>query len=144
MLRPYLISLLFGVQLAPAASLFAPVWQLGADDGDLLPFSQENWSSNVAPGSANLKDDDYYFAGTYAAPVGTLATDEDVAFVERALTEGDPENRIHFPLNSAQAASTSRLRVTVDLSERGRVGQRNHSGIFGPRCDGDVQRSFVR
>ena len=100
--------------LASAAPL-TPVWQLGADDANTSPFTQENYASNNAPGSASAKDDDYYFAGTYPAPIGTIVANEDPAFFERALTSDDPRNRIHFPLTAAQASSTSRLRVTVDL-----------------------------
>ena len=100
--------------LASAAPL-TPVWQLGTDDGNVTPFSQENFAFNVAPGSANIKDDDYYFAGTYPAPIATVVANENPTSFERALTSTDPRNRIHFPLTAAQAASTSRLRVTVDL-----------------------------
>jgi uncharacterized protein (DUF1800 family) len=102
-----------------AATQLTPVWQLGADDTDSAPFSQESFAPNSAPGSANLKDDDYYFAGTYPSPVGTVAANEDPAFVERALTSGDPRNRIHFPLTAAQASPTSRLRITLDLFDGG-------------------------
>ena len=97
------------------AAPFATLWQLGADDGVLEPFSQESFGPNTPPGSANLKDDDYYFAGTYPVPVGVVATNEDISYMERAVTDGDPRERIHFPLTAAQASSTSRLRVTVDL-----------------------------
>ena len=93
----------------------APVWQLGADDAGFAPFSQESFEPNNAPGSANLKDDDYYLAGTYPSPVGVLAADENIEFMERAVTSGDPRVRIHFPLTAVQAAITSRLRITVDL-----------------------------
>ncbi len=94
---------------------FAPVWQLGTDDASSAPFSQESFNSNVAPGSPSVKDDDYYFAGIHPAPVGTLVTNEDITLFERAITQGDPRNRIHFPLTAAQASITSRLRITVDL-----------------------------
>jgi len=99
------------------ASTFGTVWQLGSDDESLLPFTQENFSANNAPGSANAKDDDYYLAGTYPG-VGTVAT-ENIANFEHAITQGDPRNRVHFQLEAAQAASTSRLRVTVDLRSGG-------------------------
>ncbi|MES2474405.1 MAG: DUF1800 family protein [Verrucomicrobiota bacterium] len=97
------------------AAPFAQLWQLGADDHASSPFSQESWGPNNPPGSATVKDDDFYLAGTYATPIGTLATDEAIANFERAITEGDPRNRIHFPLTTQQASATSRLRVTVDL-----------------------------
>ena len=71
------------------------------------------------PGSATAKDDDYYLAGSYPAPVGTLAGDEPIANFERAITAGDPRNRIHFPLGAAQVSADSRLRLTIDLSGGG-------------------------
>ena len=98
-----------------SAAPFTTLWQLGADDYNVAPFSQESFGPNNPPGSANLKDDDYYLAGTYPAPIGTVASNENIAFVERAVTSGDPRNRIHFPLNASQASATSRLRLTVDL-----------------------------
>jgi uncharacterized protein (DUF1800 family) len=104
------------------ADSFEPVWQLGDDDASTAPFTQENFSSNAPPGSATAKDDDYYLAGTYAG-VGTVAA-ENLANFEHAVSQGDPRNRVHFQLGAAQAASTSRLRVTIDLRGGGAwVGQ---------------------
>jgi uncharacterized protein (DUF1800 family) len=97
------------------ASSFSTVWQLGSDDENLLPFSQESFAPNSAPGSAIDKDDDYYLAGSYPAPIGELSADESIANFERAVTSGDPRVRIHFPLTAAQASATSLLRVTIDL-----------------------------
>ncbi|MEO7098254.1 MAG: DUF1800 family protein [Luteolibacter sp.] len=115
--RAFVLSALL---VGPAlAAQFTTVWQLGNDDESELPFSQESFGANNSPGSASLKDDDYYFAGTYPAPVGAVAADENVANYERAVTSGDPRNRIHFPLTAAQASSVSRLRITVDLFNGG-------------------------
>jgi uncharacterized protein (DUF1800 family) len=106
------------------ADTFAPVWQLGSDDANFLPFTQENFSANSPPGSATAKDDDYYLAGTYPAPIGTLAGNEALANFEHAVTQGDPRNRVHFHLTAAQASATSRLRVTIDLRGGGAwIGQ---------------------
>jgi uncharacterized protein (DUF1800 family) len=102
-----------------AAAGYQAAWQLGADDSGLPPFSQESSGPNSSPGSASVKDDDYYFAGTYPTPVGVVGTDENIAFVERAVTASDPRNRIHFPLTAAQASSASRLRITVDFYSGG-------------------------
>lgn len=117
MCLPPLRSVLSAALLATAghATSFENVWQLGTDDGQVEPFSQENFNPNNPPGSATTLDDDYYFAGTYPAPVGTLASDEPIIQFERAVTSGDPRNRIHFLLNSAQSGPSSLLRVTVDL-----------------------------
>ncbi len=110
------VSLALGIS---SAAPFATVWQLGADDGALEPFSQESYGPNTAPGSPNLKDDDYYLAGSYPPPVNTVAANENIAFMERAITSGDPRVRIHFPLTAAQASAASRLRITVDLTGGG-------------------------
>ncbi|BCU79853.1 DUF1800 family protein [Luteolibacter sp. LG18] len=114
--KPASWPLLFAALSGPAhAALFDPVWQLGTDDANTAPFSQESFAANSAPGSATVKDDDYYFAGTYPAPIGTVGTTEAVANFERAMTISDPRKRIHFPLTAAQVSSGSRLRITIDL-----------------------------
>lgn len=97
------------------AAPFATVWQLGDDDGLSEPFAQESFGANSPPGSATAKDDDYYLAGNFPAPIGSLAANESIVNFERAVTSGDPRNRIHFPLTAAQAAAGARLRLTVDL-----------------------------
>lgn len=110
--------------LAASGEGFEALWQLGSDDDSTAPFSQESFGANNSPGSASTKDDDYYFAGTYPAPIGTLAAHEAIANFERSVTSGDPRKRIHFPLTAAQASSQSRLRITVDLFGGGAwVGQ---------------------
>ncbi len=121
MFRSVLHSCVSAVLLAGSAvaSTFTTVWQLGNDDASLSPFSQESFGPNNAPGSASLKDDDFYLAGTYPFPVGVVAADESIAFFERAVTLGDPRNRIHFPLNAAQASAASLLRITIDLTGGG-------------------------
>ena len=116
MLKPAIclsIATAAGIPLCGAA--FTNVWQLGAEDRSTAPFSSENYSANAAPGSATVLDDDYYFAGTYPAPIGVLAANEPIANFERSITAGDPRNRIHFPLTAAQASANNRLRVTFSL-----------------------------
>ena len=103
-------------------SPFSALWQLGSDDGQSSPFSQENFSANAAPGNASSKDDDYYLAGTYPAPIGTLGANEDIANFERAVTSSDPRDRVHFQLDAAQASASSRLRVTIDFFGGGASG----------------------
>jgi uncharacterized protein (DUF1800 family) len=97
------------------AAPWATIWQLGSDDNNTSPFSQESWGPNSAPGSATVKDDDYYLAGAYPAPIGVRGADEPIGNFERAVTSGDPRNRIHFPLSAAQVAPGARLRITVDF-----------------------------
>lgn len=114
-LSPWVIQIIGAAAAAP----FSMVWQLGTDDSSQWPFSQESFSPNNPPGSAALKDDDHYLAGTYPSPIGVLPADEDITLFERAVTTGDPRNRIHFNLTASQASPGSRLRVTIDLNGGG-------------------------
>jgi len=111
--RHLVLPLALALLAGPAfAAPFETVWQLGSDDSVLEPFSQESFGPNSPPGSAATKDDDYYLPG------------ENVANFERAVTQGDPRNRIHFPLTATQIAASSRLRVTIDLFAGGAwIGQ---------------------
>ncbi|MFO1461118.1 MAG: PQQ-dependent sugar dehydrogenase [Verrucomicrobiota bacterium] len=70
-------------------------------------------------------DDDFYFAGNY--PIGfngltqalTVPMDEPSSAWERAHTLGDPNNRMHFMLDPAQAAGSSPLRLTAEFAYGG-------------------------
>ena len=112
-------SLVLVCSINKSLAEFDIVWKLGIDDGSQHEFSQESFFSNAAPGSAAAKDDDYYFTGSYPAPVGTLTSDEILTQFERAITEGDPNNRIHFNLTASQASTTSRFRLRVDFLQAG-------------------------
>jgi hypothetical protein len=109
----------------PASAGFSTLWTVGTPDGTPNEFGWESYASNNPPGSAVLLDDDYYLAGTYAAPIGVLAGPEPVSNLERAVTTSDPNDRIHFNLTAAQAGATARFRLTFrergDLCERGIV-----------------------
>ncbi len=109
------LVVLLGAFLPAAQGGFSTLWTLGTPDATPEEFGQESYNSNSAPGSATVRDDDYYFAGTYAAPIGVRATDETAGNFERAITSGDPNDRIHFNLSSAQAAATARFRITFRL-----------------------------
>ena len=93
--------------------LYTELWQLGDIDGGQGEFSQEGGASDP-PGSPEEQDDDYYFAGTYAE-VGAVAEDEATANYDRALTGGDPINRIHFNLDDISASEGAEYRITVQL-----------------------------
>ncbi len=93
---------------------YEELWRLGEDNNSQAEFSQEN-VRQPAPGSASLQDDDYYFAGSYPAPINDVDSDEDPKNFDRALTNGDPNNRIHFNLGALEARPESQLRLAVDL-----------------------------
>ncbi len=98
----------------------ATVWQVGFDNNTTTEFEQEGPNSNAAPGDPNARDDDYYFAGTYAG-VGTVVVDEVFGDginngrgpqgFERALTNTDQTNRIHFNLPNDPTDENYRLLV---------------------------------
>jgi uncharacterized protein (DUF1800 family) len=118
------------------------VWQIGVDEDPLGSgydatdeFSQENFINDLRPGKVTrlpgdplynatnnpARDDDFYCAGTYPIGFNGLTTNLPVAFNEpdiaweRALTDGDRTNRVHFFLSSAQAGALSRLRLSFEL-----------------------------
>ncbi|MED5586610.1 MAG: hypothetical protein VYB61_09665 [Verrucomicrobiota bacterium] len=110
------LNLLLAAALAltialPVSSEAANIFTLGNDDGATGEFSQEN-GTQPAPGAADVFDDDYYFAGTYG--IGVVAVDEDWKNFDRAITNGDPTNRIHFNLADADIINQE-LTLTVDL-----------------------------
>jgi uncharacterized protein (DUF1800 family) len=118
------------------------VWQIGIDDDPFQSgynatqeFSSENYINDPRPGKVTrvpgdplynatnnpTADDDFYCAGTYPAGFNGLTTNLPVAFNEpdiaweRALTDGDKTNRVHFFLSSQQAGALSRLRLSLEL-----------------------------
>lgn len=145
-----------------------PVWQIGVDDdpfqsgyNPVHEFSQENFSNDLPPGKVTrlpgdplynaatnpTADDDFYFAGTYPVGFNNLTanlvvpnSEPDIAF-ERALTDGDRTNRIHFFLNAPQTNLYSRLRLSFELDWGGIwLGSLNQSGEgFGKH---DIQVRF--
>lgn len=117
-LRLSLLAILWAAPSARSQST-TPVWSLGSDDGNTLPFQNESYAPNSPPGSATLKDDDYYFAGNYASPIDSLATDEPIENVERTVSAGDPRQRFHFPLSASQRSTDARFILTVDLFNGG-------------------------
>lgn len=115
---PYLLIL----SITPSWAGFSPLFTIGSNDNSSGEFTQESFTSEAAPGNAAGLDDHYYLAGTYPAPVGTLAADEPVGNFERALTSSDPANVIHFNLSAAQATNTGMIRVTADFLWSGASG----------------------
>lgn len=122
----------------------APVtlWQIGEDEDPYASgynatdeFSHESGNTNAPPGlvtripgdplynsaSNPQRDDHFYQAGAYPAGFNGLTsllnvpTPEPTSVFERALTNVDPHNFIHFQLSAVQASSQSRLRLTFEL-----------------------------
>lgn len=109
-----LLPLLTGLAgMSQAAPYFSNVWEIGDDDSTPEEFGTATWNSNPSPGSPAVKDDDFYLPGSYPG-FGSVAGEPLTSF-ERDLTGGDPRNRIHFPLDAAQASSAARLKLTLDL-----------------------------
>ena len=90
-----------------AEGALVPSWRVGFDDYSVTDFGIESYAPNPSPGSAILLDDDYYFAGSYPNPIGTLTADEPVANFERLVASYDSTKRIHFPLTTDQIGRAS-------------------------------------
>ena len=118
---------LFAFCLAATAQNYVSVWQLGISNNSQTEFAQEDGNVNSAPGSATAKDDDYYFAGDYPEPIGSLAQDEPLANMERANLVVDTTNRIHFNLDSSVSDATD-FRLTIDVCCSNHNEFRNSSG----------------
>lgn len=146
---------------ATASAQLQTVWQIGVDDDPYSgnynatqEFSSENYVNDAKPGKVTrllgdplyiatnnpTADDDFYCAGIFPAGfnslTGTLSVpnqEPDIAW-ERALTDGDLTNRVHFFLNNAQTNKLSRLRLSFELVWGGSwIGALNDSGEgFGP------------
>ncbi|MES2508192.1 MAG: hypothetical protein V4599_15925, partial [Verrucomicrobiota bacterium] len=102
------LGLLFGVPALQGE--FTSLGVLGNQDGNPQEFGDGTWGSNAAPGSATALDNDFYFAGTYPAPIGTVASSEPWTNLERSLSPDNPLTRFHFNLGANQATPTLRLR----------------------------------
>lgn len=102
---------------SPAQGAFTHLWQLGTNNDNPYEFGGEDNENDPAPSalSQTESDDDFYFAGTYPAPVETVATTEPVDHFERGLTTWDVRNRIHFNLSAAQAGGDSMLRLSFKV-----------------------------
>ncbi|MBL9132793.1 MAG: hypothetical protein JNG86_16415, partial [Verrucomicrobiaceae bacterium] len=104
---------MFLLLVSPLRAEFETIWSLGVWDGDPTgEYGTANWSTNAAPGSALAKDNDFYFAGTYAAPIGTVAA-EPASNLEETLNQYEDTVRFHFHLSPAQATSTARVRLNL-------------------------------
>jgi uncharacterized protein (DUF1800 family) len=111
----FLRLLCLGVLLMPnlARADFQTVWSLGVWDGDPQDeFGGSTWQYNAAPGSATELDNDFYFAGTYPAPIGSVAGEPASQF-EPSLDGGNLSVRLHFNLTPAQAVSSARMRLNL-------------------------------
>lgn len=105
------LALSFGMASERVFAQWQTVWELGAPGrawpldgvggGPEVDFVQEA-GINPPPGDPNSPaaaqqaDDDYYFAGEYPDPIGTVANDEIA--MERAFAGVDNDLRIHFNL----------------------------------------------
>jgi len=142
-LRPAALAITFLLALASfARGELQTIWQIGVDEDPFASgynatdeFSTENYINDLRPGKVTrlpgdplynaasnpTADDDFYCAGTYPIGFNGLTTNLPVAFNEpaiaweRALTDGDRTNRVHFFLTGAQAGAQSRLRLSFEL-----------------------------
>jgi uncharacterized protein (DUF1800 family) len=140
--RLILFGLALSLGIAASRASLATVWQIGVDDDPFAAgynptqeFSSEDYVNDPKPGKVTrlpgdplyvatnnpTADDDFYCAGNYPAGFNGLTSllvvpnnEPDIAW-ERALTDSDLTNRVHFFLNGAQTNQLSRLRFSCDL-----------------------------
>lgn len=109
-------SWLFGMIFllsSPLKAEFETIWSLGVWDGDPQgEYGDTTWQYNAAPGSATALDNDFYLAGTYPAPIGTVVGEPQTNF-EDGLDDGNSSVRLHFNLTAQQAKSTARMRLNM-------------------------------
>jgi uncharacterized protein (DUF1800 family) len=121
----------------PTRAASETVWLIGGDEDPLASgyaptdeFSSENYINDPRPGTIytaanSVVDDDFYFPGTFPIGFNSLTTNRTVLTAEtnrgweRALTDGDRTNRVHFVLTGAQAGAQARLRVSFELVQGG-------------------------
>lgn len=104
---------MFLLLVSPLRAEFETIWSLGVWDGDPEnEYGAATWQYNAAPGSATDLDNDFYFAGTYPAPIGTVAGEPQTNF-EQGLDDGNMSVRLHFNLSPTQATSTARMRLNM-------------------------------
>ncbi|MGJ8695767.1 MAG: hypothetical protein ACSHYF_05575 [Verrucomicrobiaceae bacterium] len=129
----FLTGLLFCVGgILPGHAQFRELWHLGENDGNAGEFTQEIGGSAPEPGSASKRDDDYYFAGIYPAPIGELTENETITDAvdtsnnsanptgfERAVTHTNTNGRIHFNMSPSEADPNAVYRLTVRLVDGG-------------------------
>ena len=112
----------------PVQPTFVTKWLVGTRDNKVSDFSAESGGANNPPGNPNGLDDDYYFAGTYPAPVGTLLKDEPWQFLERAVIRFNPPNdttlRFHFNLTGDEAHAQNRFRYSTHVFQQDGDGAR--------------------
>jgi uncharacterized protein (DUF1800 family) len=138
-LMRFVLLLLASLFLATPSLHAAPenIWLIGVDEDPFASgynpmdeFSTENYANDARPGTiytaANpVVDDDFYFPGTFPIGFNNLTTNRTVLNAEtnrgweRALTDGDRTNRVHFFLTNSQAGAQSRLRLSFELIQGG-------------------------
>ncbi|MGC6565186.1 MAG: PEP-CTERM sorting domain-containing protein [Akkermansiaceae bacterium] len=107
-----------GTDDAPGQRLGPETFEIYGTTGTTTFVQENNNAADALPGDPNspatnqAADDDFYFAGLYTnqvdggaaySPLG-LVTATEVA-IERAVTGGDPSNRIHFNFSNIHTAS---------------------------------------
>src|SRR5688572_24648947 len=158
----FLLATFIGLAGTPGLHAgFQAVWQIGLDEDPFQAgynatdeFASENYINDARPGrvtrlpgdplynagSNPAADDDFYRPGTYPVGFNNLTSnlpvpnpEPDTAW-ERALTDGDRTNRVHFFLTGPQAGAQSRLRLSFELVWGGVwLSLSNHVGeSFGP------------
>jgi len=128
-LEPYRVAWIIGKDDSPQVTPYTPAGE----------FSTENKLNDLRPGGVTripqdpqynaqtnpTRDDDFYCAGNYPAGFNGLTALRSVPYSEpaiaweRALTQQDRTNRVHFVLSSSQAGTASKLRLNFEFASGG-------------------------
>ncbi|MBL9172936.1 MAG: CotH kinase family protein, partial [Verrucomicrobiales bacterium] len=152
---PMASSRSFQVAVVEPGDASRRIWQIGVDDNPAVApydpsreFSPENRANDPAPGAVTrvpgdplyasagnpAADDDFYTAGRYPAGfnglAGMLTVPSDEPFVawERAHTQRDTTNRIHFDFMNARVQAGAEFRLTLEFAGGGTMV----SGVLQP------------
>ena len=109
------VLVILSVWIVSARAGYRELWTLGLDDFGSGGFAAVDGQTNGPPGSATLADDDYYLAGAYPVPIGTLVEAESLAYFPKGLNKLSPRVRIHFPLSTSDALPTAQLRLVFRI-----------------------------
>ena len=129
--RLAVIGLVYLATSCASLAAYQPVWTIGVQDGLSDEFGSETFLSEIVPGSALLRDDFYYTAGTYPPPVGTVPQ-EPFSHFERVLTSSDPRIYVYAMPPANLASSQTRYRLTVHFIWSGSATAREtlHDIVF--------------
>jgi len=119
---PLFIVCALALSLAgPLSAAFTNLFTIGkTGNGMDEAFGEPTYNTSNPPGSASVRDNDYY---TATEPLGNFG---------RGINQGGPVTRLHFPLAAGQAVNTGRFRVSfaTEWASWNGEGYGNHTFVL--------------